>query len=68
MRLCFTLCGSASIRVIGVWLDGWEETGRCGMMRKAKWALGSGLQVLCSECRDGCWTVSAVKPDPDHTN
>src|ERR1700722_17139188 len=30
------------------------------MMRNAKWALGSGLQLLGSECRDGRWTVSAV--------
>jgi transposase len=30
------------------------------MMRNAKWALGSGLQLLGSECRDGRWTISAV--------
>src|SRR3984957_19248929 len=36
------------------------ETGRCGMMKTAKWVLASGLQLLGSECRDGRWTVSAV--------
>ena len=40
------------------------ETGRCGMMRNAKWALGSGLQLLGSEFQDGRWTVSDVKPAP----
>jgi transposase len=30
------------------------------MMRNAKWALGSGLLLLGSECPDGRWTVSAV--------
>src|ERR1700756_2059057 len=30
------------------------------MMRNAKWALGSGLQLLGSECRDGRWTISVV--------
>jgi hypothetical protein len=44
------------------------ETGRCGLIRNAKWALGSGLQLLDFECHDGHWTVSAVKPDRDHTN
>lgn len=30
------------------------------MIKNAKWALGSGLQLLGSECRDGCWTVLAL--------
>ncbi|WP_456304822.1 transposase family protein [Acidiphilium acidophilum] len=30
------------------------------MIKNAKWALGSGLELLGSECRDGRWTVSAV--------
>jgi hypothetical protein len=36
------------------------ETGRCGMMKNAKWTLAFGLQHLGSECRDGRWTVSAA--------
>ncbi len=31
-----------------------------GMIKTAKWALGPGLQLLGSECRDGCWTVLAL--------
>ncbi|MGC9271166.1 transposase family protein, partial [Acidiphilium sp.] len=30
------------------------------MIKNAKWALGSGHELLGSECRDGRWTVSAV--------
>jgi transposase len=30
------------------------------MIKNAKWALGSGLQLLGSECHDGCWTVLAL--------
>ena len=30
------------------------------MTKNAKWALGSGFQLLGSECRDGRWTVCAL--------
>ena len=30
------------------------------MIKNAKWALGSGLQLMDSKRRDGRWTISAL--------